>query len=140
MKGGYLTRFIEKEAEKSFEKPLPSNPPKPSKPSFGGFNSKQMITPPIFQEQDCSPSVNLPWVKNDLIQQQDTEANLIIPDKVELNSLQEIQSKSAREVVAELIALHHCPDGCGPMNLQDRARDAWFCPHCRIWVIAGVIQ
>lgn len=47
---------------------------------------------------------------------------------------------SARVVVAELIALNQCPDGCGKLTLQDRKLDTWFCPSCRLWVIAGVIQ
>lgn len=50
------------------------------------------------------------------------------------------KGKPSHEVVAELIRQNHCPDGCGPMNLQDRALDAWYCPNCRTWVIAGVIQ
>jgi len=43
-------------------------------------------------------------------------------------------------IVAELLALHQCPDGCGPLVLQDRAGDVWFCSGCRLWVVAGVIQ
>lgn len=49
-------------------------------------------------------------------------------------------TRPAREVVAELLALNHCPDGCGKLILQDRAREVWFCPTCRLWVVAGVIQ
>ncbi|MDX2040504.1 MAG: hypothetical protein SF097_04605 [Acidobacteriota bacterium] len=60
--------------------------------------------------------------------------------KPELIGLLRPHTKPAREVVAELIALSHCPDGCGKLTLQDEARDVWFCPTCRLWVIAGVIQ
>lgn len=45
--------------------------------------------------------------------------------------------KSAREIVAELLARHECPDGCGALVLQDRAGDAWFCPGCRLWVLGN---
>ena len=60
--------------------------------------------------------------------------------KPELIGLLTPDTKPVREVVAELIALSHCPDGCGKLTLQDKARDVWFCPSCRLWVIAGVIQ
>lgn len=48
--------------------------------------------------------------------------------------------RSARERMAELLSLSQCPDGCGQLTLQDRERDVWFCPGCRLWVVAGVIQ
>jgi hypothetical protein len=48
--------------------------------------------------------------------------------------------RSARERMVELLALHQCPDGCGKLKLQDRARDVWYCPGCRLWVVEGVIQ
>ena len=35
------------------------------------------------------------------------------------------------------IAKHECPNGCGRMELQDHARDAWFCAWCRSWIVAG---
>lgn len=46
----------------------------------------------------------------------------------------------ARKRMAELLALNQCPNGCGKMILQDRARDVWYCPGCRLWVVAGVVQ
>lgn len=60
--------------------------------------------------------------------------------KSELLSLLTPVTKPSRVVVAELIALNHCPNGCGKMTLQDLRLEAWFCPTCRLWVIAGVIQ
>lgn len=60
--------------------------------------------------------------------------------KPELIGLLASHTKPARVVVAELIALNQCPDGCGKMTLQDLRLEAWFCPTCRLWVIAGVIQ
>lgn len=41
--------------------------------------------------------------------------------------------------VGELLAIRHCPDGCGKMAMQDSIHDIWFCAACNLWVIAGKV-
>lgn len=60
--------------------------------------------------------------------------------KPELLQLLTPEVKKASQAVAELLAINHCPNGCGKMTLQDLRLEAWFCRTCRLWVIAGVIQ
>jgi len=47
---------------------------------------------------------------------------------------------NGRQMMAAALARHECPDGCGPLVLQDRARDVWFCPACRLWVVEGTVR
>lgn len=45
----------------------------------------------------------------------------------------------ARMRVGELLAIRHCPDGCGQMTEQDSIHDVWYCPVCDLWVVAGKV-
>jgi hypothetical protein len=60
--------------------------------------------------------------------------------KPEMLQILDAGAKTARQQVFELIKRYQCPDRCGPLVLQDRARDCWFCPGCRLWVVEGVIH
>lgn len=50
------------------------------------------------------------------------------------------ERRTGRQIIEPLLERHECPDGCGPLELQDRARDVWFCPDCRLWVTEGRIH
>jgi len=41
--------------------------------------------------------------------------------------------------VCELLAIRHCPDGCGQMILEDCGHDVWYCPDCELWAVAGKV-
>ncbi|HZS05324.1 MAG TPA: hypothetical protein VFD58_10860 [Blastocatellia bacterium] len=48
--------------------------------------------------------------------------------------------KPAREVLAECLARHECPECHQPMTFQQREPETYFCPHCRLWSVEGRLQ
>ena len=47
---------------------------------------------------------------------------------------------TGRQLVAAALVRNQCPGCQEPLTLQDRARDGWCCPGCRLWVIGGRLR
>jgi len=46
----------------------------------------------------------------------------------------------SRRIFEQMLADRQCPDGHGPLVLQNDGQDLWRCPECHLAVIAGAIQ
>src|SRR5262249_9328676 len=55
-------------------------------------------------------------------------------------SVDEVTHRAARTHDVRVVAEHMCPNGCGALIMQDKARDAWFCPDCRLWCTPGTME
>lgn len=49
-------------------------------------------------------------------------------------------SPTGRELMPEVLERPECPECHAPLDLQDRARDTWWCIGCQIFFVAGVVQ